>query len=65
MDHIQTLTEHKKIRITGYLNNDPIWIYFVVWIKVLRKKSTDLYWNTACCLLQLGWSIGRSHTYNS
>ena len=38
MDHIQTLTEHKKIRITGYLNNDPIWIYFVVWIKVVRKK---------------------------
>ena len=39
MDHIQTLTEHKKIRITGYLNNDPIWIYFVVWIKVVRKKK--------------------------
>ena len=42
MDHIQTLTEHKKIRITGYLNNDPIWIYFVVWIKVVRKKRKKI-----------------------
>ena len=41
MDHIQTLTKNKKIRITRYLNNDPIWIYFVVWIKVVRKKRKN------------------------